>query len=121
MKVIDLLKLIQEGKQPKEVIYKGKKYIWCKDMGDYRRDGCYECLLMTKIFEYDEHMHNSLYNMIYDEVEIIEDKHKKIERLNFNKDWKHGLCLTYQYRLVDTLNEIIKELNYLLEKSDSND
>lgn len=109
MKIIDLLNLVYEKKAPKKILYKYCEYEFDEFFSDYKnKDGLW---LFQYLFKNED-------CALWKEVEIIEDKPKKIKKLNFNKDWKHGLCLTYQYRLVDTLNEVIDTLNTLVEKSD---
>ena len=121
MKVIELLvKMANKEKLPKKVLINDKVYYLLK------RDDKYIYSRSNDARDWECDLDHSL-NIciclndevtILDKVEIIEDKPKKIKKLNFNKDWKHGLCLTYQYRLVDTLNEVIDTLNSLVEKSE---
>lgn len=107
IKIIELIDMISNGSEemPFEVIYNKNKYKWDSEMGDYRKNGCGECLFMKAIFSYDEHKHNSFYNMIYDEVEIIEEvEDKEYEDIEEFKE----------YRLIDTKD--ILELEMLINK-----
>lgn len=85
MKIIDLLNKIANGEEvPYEIKYNGRLYKWCRDIGDYRIDGCAECLIIKSIFGTFDccGKHNSLYNMLFDTVEIIEEDKKIPEKLD---------------------------------------
>lgn len=79
MKIIGLLnKIANDEEVPYEIKYNGRLYKWCRDIGDYRIDGFAECLIIKSIFGTFDccGKHNSLYNMLFDTVEIIEEEKK---------------------------------------------
>ena len=80
IKISDLInKVINREEMPKEVLFDGNIYKWCNDIGDYRKDGWGSCLMIRDIFnKFDRY--GSLYNMLFEDVEIIE-KTKKIEKI----------------------------------------
>ena len=109
---------------PKEVLFDGNIYKWCNDIGDYRKDGWGSCLMIRDIFnKFDRY--GSFYNMLFEDVEIIEED-KKIEKLdikqekNIKNNWKwkcNGYNIsTPQKIMADKLNELIDEINNLKEK-----
>lgn len=137
MKVIDLLvKIANEEEVPQKIKYENDIYI---HIDNY----CYYCedtnlILSDRIF--------AEYNRLNDYIEIIEDKPKKIEKIQLeNRDdskiFQYSMIPNYEkvdeviqicnenfgkhqeiiYMLVDTLNEVINKLNYLLEKSDKDE
>ena len=121
IKISDLVnKVINREEMPKEVLFKGNIYKWCRDIGDYRKDGYGSCLMIRDIFNnFDRY--GSLYNMLFEDVEIIEET-KKIEKLNLNyKDIIYGTdfkeqILSYCDNLQYKINELIDEINNLKEK-----
>ena len=76
IKIIDLVNQISRSEYdlPKQIRYNNIIYKFDKSIGDYRRYGYAECLLMKDIFgNYDcQGYHNSFYNMLSDEVEIVD-------------------------------------------------
>lgn len=82
-----------------------------------------EDLYFDGVTYYDEEGNNDLFDILamnnnalthlYDEVEIIEEKPKHIEDVNYDVDctdeWNFG-------EIYDKLNEISKAVNYLLDK-----
>lgn len=81
IKISDLVnKVINREEMPKEVLFNGNIYKWCNDIGDYRKDGWGSCLMIRDIFDnFDRY--GSFYNMLFEDVEIIEEP-KKIEQLD---------------------------------------
>ena len=81
IKISDLVnKVINREEMPKEVLFNGNIYKWCDNIGDYRKDGWGSCLMIKDIFDnFDRY--GSLYNMLFEDVEIIEGP-KKIEKLD---------------------------------------
>ena len=107
MKIIDLLNKIANGEEvPYEIKYNGRLYKWRRDIGDYRLDGCAECLIIKSIFGTFDccGKHNSLYNMLFDTVDILEEEKKIPEKLN--KQHFHNR----QRQLANKINEIIDYL-----------
>ena len=73
-------KVINREEMPKEVLFDGNIYKWCNNIGDYRKDGWGSCLMIRDIFDnFDRY--GSFYNMLFEDVEIIEEP-KKIEKLD---------------------------------------
>lgn len=119
IKISDLVnKVINREEMPKEILFDGNIYKWCNDIGDYRKDGWGHCLMIRDIFDnFDKY--GSFYNMLFEDVEIIEEQ-KKIEKLE--------LCMEYDYEevndnlekdmktLVFKINQLIDEINNLKEK-----
>ena len=81
IKISDLVnKVINREEMPKEVLFDGNIYKWCNDIGDYRKDGWGSCLMIRDIFDnFDRY--GSFYNMLFEDLEIIEEP-KKIEKLD---------------------------------------
>ena len=79
IKISDLVnKVINREEMPKKVLFDGNIYKWCNDMGDYRKNGWGTCLMIRDIFNnFDRY--GSFYNMLFEDVEIIEEP-KKIEK-----------------------------------------
>lgn len=96
IKVIDLLNKIANGEEvPEKIKYNNREYNYIKSAKDYYDDGSI-WLFYT---------HNAL--IINDEIEIIEDTPKKIEKINIGKN-NHTHRLK---RIEKKLNEIIDYLN----------
>lgn len=128
IKISDLVtKVINREKMPKEIIFDGYIYNWCENIGDYRRDGWGSCLMLKEIFDnFDRY--GSFYNMLFEEVEIIEEP-KKIEKLPYyslekiqkseNKnEWYKNRIELLEKRINDyhnKINELIDEINNLKE------
>ena len=73
IKISDLVnKVINREEMPKEVLFDGNIYKWCNDIGDYRKDGWGSCLMIRDIFN-NFNRYGSLYNMLFEDVEIIEE------------------------------------------------
>ena len=119
MKVIDLLNKIANNEEvPKEIMYKTHYWKYNKERNDYRdedNDFVFSCS------NYD------IVGMLNYEIEIIEEKPKKIEELKSTISY----YFTYEdERLtedfsgiskhlitnIDKINELTKAVNYLLEK-----
>ena len=119
IKISDLVnKVINREEMPKEVLFDGNIYKWCNDIGDYRKDGWGSCLMIRDIFNnFDRY--GSLYNMLFEDVEIIEEQ-KKIEKLNdklglFGDGNTQKIINELNYTRT-IINELIDEINNLKEK-----
>ena len=124
IKISDLVnKIINREEMPKEVLFDGNIYKWCNNIGDYRKDGWGSCLMIRDIFDnFDRY--GSFYNMLFEDVEIIEEpkKIKKINEIlmindlippygeNEYKAWKNIIIQQ------NKINELIDEINNLKEK-----
>ena len=129
MKVIDLLNKIANNEEvPKKIKYSGKEYAYDIEHNDYvttKRPHDVISLSLTWSYQYS------------DEIEIIEEKPKKIEEIknrydkqaiinykqaNFNSTDMKEICKTIGFLMQyldearDTINELTKAVNYLLEK-----
>ena len=80
IKISDLVnKVINREEMPKKVLFDGNIYKWCNEIGDYRKNGWGTCLMIRDIFNnFDRY--GSFYNMLFEDVEIIEEP-KKIEKI----------------------------------------
>ena len=117
MKLIDLLNLVYEKKAPKKILYKYCKYEFDEVARDYlNKDGLY---LFAYLFDNES-------QALYLEVEILEDKPKKIEKIKMNGDEFYSEYIdgwieknkydAYCEYLSNKTNELIDQVNYLLEK-----
>lgn len=118
MKIIDLLVKIANGEEtPNKIKWQGRIY-------EKRNETTY-------MNEYNELFEsNFIFEDLTDEIEIIEDK-PKIEKIKMNgngfyseyvESWiEKSKCDAYCEYLSNKINELIEQVNYLLEKSDSND
>ena len=123
IKISDLVnKVINREEMPKKVLFDGNIYKWCNYIGDYRKNGWGTCLMIRDIFNnFDRY--GSFYNMLFEDVEIIEEP-KKIEKINeilmINdlippygeneyKAWKNIIIQQ------NKINELIDEINNLKE------
>lgn len=125
IKISDLVnKVINREEMPKEVLFDGNIYKWCNDIGDYRKDGWGSCLMIRDIFnKFDRY--GSLYNMLFEDVEIIEEP-KKIEKISWREkeslagnlmaNEKQEILARRTEKLKSSLNELIDEINNLKEK-----
>ena len=126
IKISDLVnKVINREEMPKEVLFNGNIYKWCDNIGDYRKNGWGTCLMIRDIFNnFDRY--GSFYNMLFEDVEIIEEP-KKIEKLdeilmiddlippygeNEYKAWKNIIIQK------NKINELIDEINNLKKKKE---
>ena len=126
IKISDLVnKVINREEMPKEVLFNGNIYKWCNDIGDYRKDGWGSCLMIRDIFnKFDRY--GSFYNMLFEDVEIIEEP-KKIEYPILHKtapsettgdqmpNWRNLIDCNFEY-LNKTICQLIDEINNLKEK-----
>lgn len=108
IKISDLVnKVINREEMPKEVLFNGNVYKWCNDIGDYRKDGWGSCLIIRDVFDnFDRY--GSFYNMLFEEVEIIEEP-KKIEKIPITFQDKHSQTEINEY-LRTIVNELIEKL-----------
>lgn len=119
IKISDLVnKVINREEMPKEVLFDGNIYKWCQDIGDYRKEGWGSCLMIKDIF-FNFERYGSFYNMLFEEVEIIEEP-KKIEKIplpSFDEFKKMSAEERYVItaKEYDLLNELIDEINNLKE------
>lgn len=110
IKIIDLLNLVYENKAPKKIkVNYGKFSEYYKYNSEIK---CYETYDETTILAIRS------FKDLYCEVEIIEDKIKKIGEINF---MTAGTQKEKNRIMKDAINEIIKVLNYLSEKSKGNE
>ena len=120
IKISDLVnKVINREEMPKEVLFNGNIYKWCNDIGDYRKDGWGSCLMIRDIFnKFDRY--GSFYNMLFEDVEIIEEPNK-IEKITVrektlgfpNGEWT---ARNMDKAFAIKINELIDEINTLKEK-----
>ena len=125
IKISDLVnKVINREEMPKKVLFDGNIYKWCNDIGDYRRNGWGTCLMIRDIFNnFDRY--GSFYNMLFEDVEIIEEP-KKMEKIKSNGDEFYSDYIdawisknktdAYCEFLMNKINELIDEINNLKEK-----
>lgn len=113
-------KVINREEMPKEILFDGNIYKWCNDIGDYRKDGWGSCLMIKNVFNnFDRY--GSFYNMLFEDVEIIEEPNKieKIARCDDVKMTHYGELYKpteNQEILRIKINELIDEINNLKEK-----
>lgn len=125
MKLIDLLVKIANRDEdlPKEIEILGNNYILrhSTHMPNYFRKDKIGISISEDL---------ALIKCLTDEVEIIEDKPKKMiipltyeeycEELNLKEDFNNPM-INFLNCTSKTLNELAKKLNYLLEKSDKDE
>jgi len=125
MKLIDLLVKIANRDEdlPKEIEILGNNYILrhSTHMPNYFRKDKIGISISEDL---------ALIQCLTDEVEIIEDKPKKMiisltyeeycEELNLKEDFNNPM-INFLNCTSKTLNELAKKLNYLLEKSDKDE
>lgn len=119
IKISDLVnKVINREEMPKKVLFDGNIYKWCNDIGDYRKNGWGTCLMIRDIFNnFDRY--GSFYNMLFEDVEIIEEL-KKIEKITVrektlgfpNGEWT---ARNMDKAFAIKINELIDEINSLKE------
>ena len=121
IKISDLVnKVINREEMPKEVLFNGNIYKWCDNIGDYRKNGWGTCLMIRDIFNnFDRY--GSFYNMLFEDVEIIEETKKieKIARCDSIKMTHYGELYKpteNEEILRIKINELIDEINNLKEK-----
>ena len=124
IKISDLVnKVINREEMPKEVLFDDNIYKWCRDIGDYRKNGWGCCLMIRDIFNnFDRY--GSFYNMLFEDVEIIEEP-KKIEKISWSEkeslageltaNEKQNILARRTEKLKSSLNELIDEINNLKE------
>ena len=125
IKISDLVnKIINREEMPKEVLFDGNIYKWCNNIGDYRKDGWGSCLMIRDIFDnFDRY--GSFYNMLFEDVEIIEEP-KKTEKISWSEkeslageltaNEKQNILARRTEKLKSSLNELIDEINNLKEE-----
>lgn len=123
IKIIDLL---NKNEKPKKIKY--KNYIWNLD-----KNGLYDCediaidldIYLANVQVCD--LRRNLIDVLNDEVEIIEERPKEIEKDIYNCHFKgNGSCYIeskgheydFPYYYVEKINEIIDKVNYLLKKEE---
>ena len=125
IKISDLVnKVINREEMPKKVLFDGNIYKWCNDIGDYRKNGWGTCLMIRDIFNnFDRY--GSFYNMLFEDVEIIEEP-KKIEYPILHKtapnettgdqmpNWRNLIDCNFEC-LNKTIYQLIDEINKLKE------
>ena len=123
MKIIDLLNKIANREEVPEVVwYKDKPYYWVASIGDYRVKGFGECLLIKSIFGTFDccGKHNSLYNMLYDEVEILDEieEEKKIpekSNIDFNTKLPVSGCSENEAFMMTCISHLGKTIDNLID------
>lgn len=119
IKISDLvIKVINREEMPKELLFNGDVYKWCNGIGDYRKDGWGSCLMIRDVFG-DFARYGSFYNMLFEDVEIIEEP-KKIEKITVrektlgfpNGEWT---ARNMDKAFAIKINELIDEVNNLKE------
>lgn len=118
MKLIDLLVKMEKGEDipPK---FKCDGYVW-----EYKETMKDWYSSKNQCYMFYEYFKENLKNCLWYEVEIIEDKPEKIEKLNVKGNClidERGVgCSLNKHTIViaNKLNEVIDKLNYLLERSD---
>lgn len=131
MQTIKIIDLLNTNDKPKKIQY--KNYIWILD-----ENGLYDNkdiaidldVYISSVQVCD--LGRNLIDVLNDEVEIISDKPKKIDKIIIEYDNKDEICkLAYMnncYELnpqeviiLDKIEELRNSVNYLLEKSDKDD
>lgn len=134
MKIIDLLVKIANSEEVPNKIKIGNDIYWF-DINDsqYTRFANNDLGKPFGLLE-DMDLHNA-YVWFNLDVEIIEDKHKKIELLEINKDTGDNYYIVdfetrrhiyfgtdeCEQKIIEQQNNIAKAINYLLEKSDKDE
>ena len=116
MKVIDLLnKMANNEEMPKKIRYGSYIMIYNIDENDYRtpEQDYYDCDVKTyKWFTDCIDISTSL----NDEIEIIEEKPKKIEEIDDDNSIWEEQAKDIDYIFKNKIDELTKAVNYLLEK-----
>lgn len=116
MKIIDLYNGIADGKEvPKKIKYKEHSLIYDKeDMHDY-------IYISLGGITCDTLLENIDASDLNDEVEIIEDKPKKIDDFKLRNEKGETLIGANMWAIYYKLNELTQAVNHLLEKSDKSE
>ena len=112
LKVIDFLEMSNKPEK-----FKYKNYIWEKKIGIriyFNKEGIDFETYLASVQICD--LGRAFKEVLNDEVEIIEDKPKKIEKMAIS-NYKETMS-QYQLDVISHINRIIDNLDYLLEKSD---
>lgn len=117
IKIIDLYNNLANGKEvPKKIKYKEHNLIYDKeDMHDYiyiSLGGEITC---------DTLLENIDANNLNDEVQILEDKPKKIDDFKLRNEKGEILIGANMWAIYYKLNELTQAVNYILEKSDKSE
>lgn len=115
----ELLGLVKDGKAPKEIKYEDDIYTYDEDKNDY----------VTTDFPFGLMDVMNDFDFLKKEIEIIEEKPKKIDELDYRLSYAVYYECKCEIDKVMTLirpilenknkiNELAKAVNYLLEKSD---
>lgn len=125
IKVIDLLNLVYEKKAPTRILYKFCEYEFDKEENDYKNAD--RLLLFEHLFKFER-------KALFLEVEIIKKSQKKIELLEIeyenkstnncyikNENGTKCFLTKHSKMIAEKLNELIKTVNCLLEKSDKDE
>lgn len=105
MKLIELFRLMLEKKAPKKIKFLGMimNFIETAEWGDYIEVNSNHKLSDCRVID-----------CLNENIEIIEDKPKKINTLSIVEGNEAKLSLKAQ----GIINELIEQVNYLREKSD---
>ncbi len=108
----ELLNLVHRKEAPKKIIYGYCEYEFDSEINDYKNaDG-------LKLFSY---LFGNETMVLAKEVEIIEEKPKKIAKINFRNEKGETLIGANMWEFYYRLNELRNAVNYLLEKSDKSE
>lgn len=110
IKIIDLLNLVYEKKAPKKVKYKNDEWEFYKESNDYLRVGKNGTLFTYYVLK----------SILNEEVEILEDIQKKIEKLNYKYRNMYGNISAHRHSevdIIDKVNELVDEINKLKENN----
>lgn len=121
MKIIDLLvKIANDEEVPKIIKYRNEIYQICNEAYKYDYKNENGCMIEDNINSYifDNYVLN-------ENIEIIEDKPKKIEKINLFDNFTgfednpitRQLSANFQ-EINEKFDDLIEQVNYLLEKSD---
>lgn len=120
MQTIKIIDLLSTNDKPKKIQY--KKYIWILD-----ENGLYDNkdiaidldVYISSVQVCD--LGRNLIDVLNDEVEIIEEKSKKIDDFKLRNEKGETLIGANMWAIYYKLNELTKAVNYLLEKSNKDE
>lgn len=120
MKVIDLLNIIAKDKlsDKSKIIFGDEVYTYNRDMKLLIRKGHYKAFYGFQLNDLVEIVKSD------DETEIIEEKPKKIDDLDFKYINSYGNISQHKASEKDIIlkiHELTKAVNYLLEKGDKDE
>ena len=110
MTMYELLGMVKDGKAPKKikinnVVYEYRGYMYCTEKANYQ--------------DIEDYLFGKWnFNILNDEVEILEEEHKIPEKLDYKyENIYHNIskCKHSEIRIIDKINEII---DYLKSKGE---